>query len=161
MVIVDEEKEKFAKAEKLLKELESALDLPALKARKKELEEKQNEEGFWNDVQHAQTVNRELSRIDGKIDGFFKLKARAEDAEALIALVEEAKKICNKVKIFIIAANLGDARSLIIHPASTTHSQLSESELKEAGISPCTVRLSIGLESSSDLIADLKQAIEA
>ncbi|ASQ31308.1 O-acetylhomoserine sulfhydrylase [Campylobacter avium LMG 24591] len=74
---------------------------------------------------------------------------------------EEAKKICNKVKIFIIAANLGDARSLIIHPASTTHSQLSESELKEAGISPCTVRLSIGLESSSDLIADLKQAIEA
>ena len=99
MVIVDEEKEKFAKAEKLLKELESALDLPALKARKKELEEKQNEEGFWNDVQHAQTVNRELSGIDGKIDGFFKLKARAEDAEALIALVEEDGDDASKAEL--------------------------------------------------------------
>ena len=99
MVIVDEEKEKFAKAEKLLKEMESALDLPALKARKKELEEKQNEEGFWNDVQHAQTVNRELSRIDGKIEGFFKLKARAEDAEALIALVEEDGDDASKAEL--------------------------------------------------------------
>lgn len=89
MVIIDEEKEKYSGAKKLLDEMESALDLPALQARKRELEEKQNEEGFWNDIKHAQTVNRELSGIDGKIEGFARLKKRVEDAEALIALVEE------------------------------------------------------------------------
>ncbi len=73
---------------------------------------------------------------------------------------EEAKKICNEVKLFTIAANLGDSKSLIIHPASTTHSQLSKEELDIAGITPSTVRLSIGLESSADIINDLKQAIE-
>lgn len=73
---------------------------------------------------------------------------------------EEAKKICNEVKLFTIAANLGDSKSLLIHPASTTHSQLSKEELEIAGITPNTVRLSIGLESISDLIDDLKQAIE-
>ena len=71
-----------------------------------------------------------------------------------------ARQICNKTKIFEIVANLGDSKSLIIHPASTTHSQLTESELKTAGISPTTVRLSIGLEDAKDLINDLKQAIE-
>ncbi|ECQ9024191.1 bifunctional O-acetylhomoserine aminocarboxypropyltransferase/cysteine synthase, partial [Campylobacter jejuni] len=55
----------------------------------------------------------------------------------------------------------GDSKSLIIHPASTTHSQLSEEELQKAGIKKTTVRLSIGLENSDDLIADLKQAIES
>ena len=89
MIIVDEEKEKFAAVQKLLKEMESALDIPSLQARKRELEEKQNEEGFWNDVQHAQGVNRELARIDGKIEGLAKLKKKAEDTGALIALVEE------------------------------------------------------------------------
>ena len=89
MVIVDEEKEKFAKAKKLFDEMKGALDLPALEARRKELEENQNEEGFWNDVRRAQTVNRELARIEGKIEDFAKLKKRAEDAEALISLVEE------------------------------------------------------------------------
>ena len=73
---------------------------------------------------------------------------------------EEAKKVCNALEIFEIVANIGDSKSLVIHPASTTHSQLSEKELKSAGITPCTVRLSVGLESSQDLIADLKQALE-
>ena len=73
---------------------------------------------------------------------------------------EEAKKVCNTLEIFEIVANIGDSKSLVIHPASTTHSQLSEKELKSAGITPCTVRLSVGLESSQDLIADLKQALE-
>ncbi len=59
-----------------------------------------------------------------------------------------------------MVVNIGDSKSLIIHPASTTHSQLSEKELQSGGITPCTIRLSIGLESSKDLIADLKQAIE-
>lgn len=70
-----------------------------------------------------------------------------------------AKEICNKTKLFLLAANLGDSKSLIIHPASTTHSQLSEEELKKAGISKATLRLSIGLENAIDLINDLKQAI--
>lgn len=73
---------------------------------------------------------------------------------------EEAQKICNELKIFAIVVNIGDSKSLVIHPASTTHSQLSQEELKSAGITSCTVRLSIGLESVDDLIADLKQAIE-
>ncbi|MDP8498663.1 bifunctional O-acetylhomoserine aminocarboxypropyltransferase/cysteine synthase [Campylobacter coli] len=74
---------------------------------------------------------------------------------------EHARRICNKTQLFLLAANLGDSKSLIIHPASTTHSQLSEEELQKAGIKKTTVRLSIGLENSDDLIADLKQAIES
>ncbi len=73
---------------------------------------------------------------------------------------QEAQKICNSVEIFAIVVNIGDSKSLIIHPASTTHSQLSKEELQSAGITPSTIRLSIGLESTQDLIADLKQAIE-
>ncbi|EAH6217809.1 O-acetylhomoserine aminocarboxypropyltransferase/cysteine synthase [Campylobacter coli] len=74
---------------------------------------------------------------------------------------EHARRICDKTQLFLLAANLGDSKSLIIHPASTTHSQLSEEELEKAGIKKTTVRLSIGLENSDDLIADLKQAIES
>ncbi|ECQ6126123.1 O-acetylhomoserine aminocarboxypropyltransferase/cysteine synthase [Campylobacter coli] len=74
---------------------------------------------------------------------------------------EYARRICDKTQLFLLAANLGDSKSLIIHPASTTHSQLSEEELQKAGIKKTTVRLSIGLENSDDLIADLKQAIES
>ena len=55
---------------------------------------------------------------------------------------------------------VGDAKSLIIHPASTTHSQLSEEELLAAGIKPETIRLSIGLEHIDDIIADLTQALD-
>ena len=56
-------------------------------------------------------------------------------------------------------ANIGDSRSLAIHPASTTHSQLNESELTAAGVSPGYVRLSIGLEHVDDIIADIDQAL--
>ncbi|EJT2976516.1 O-acetylhomoserine aminocarboxypropyltransferase/cysteine synthase [Campylobacter jejuni] len=74
---------------------------------------------------------------------------------------EHARRICDKTQLFLLAANLGDSKSLIIHSASTTHSQLSEEELQKAGITKATIRLSIGLENSDDLIADLKQAIES
>lgn len=73
---------------------------------------------------------------------------------------EEAKKICDTLKLYSITANIGDSKSLVIHPASTTHSQLSQKELESAGITPTGVRLSIGLENVDDLIADLKNAIE-
>jgi O-acetylhomoserine (thiol)-lyase len=70
------------------------------------------------------------------------------------------EKLINGVKLFSHLANVGDAKSLIIHPASTTHSQLSEEELVTARIGPDFVRLSIGIEDLDDIIADLDQALE-
>lgn len=69
-------------------------------------------------------------------------------------------KLVSSVGMFSHLANLGDTRSLIIHPASTTHSQLSESELVEAGAGPDVVRVSVGIEHIDDIIADLAQALE-
>jgi O-acetylhomoserine (thiol)-lyase len=73
--------------------------------------------------------------------------------------LEAGKKLIDSVKIFSHLANIGDAKSLIIHPASTTHSQLSEEEQKATGVTPDFVRLSVGLETVSDLIGDLEQAL--
>ena len=70
------------------------------------------------------------------------------------------KKIINKVKIFSHVANVGDTRSLILHPASTTHNQLSDEQKKKAGAGPEVIRISIGLEHSRDLINDLKSALD-
>jgi len=72
---------------------------------------------------------------------------------------EEAKRVIDSVKLFSVVVNIGDSKSLITHPASTTHSQLSEDELKNAGVNPVTIRLSIGLEDTADLIEDLNQAL--
>ena len=63
--------------------------------------------------------------------------------------------------MFYPVANIGDARSLAIHPATTTHSQLTQKELQAAGVTPGYVRLSIGIEHPDDIIADLKQALDA
>ena len=71
---------------------------------------------------------------------------------------KEAQKFIDKLEIFSLLANVADVKSLVIHPASTTHSQLAESELAEQGIKPKTIRLSIGTETASDIIADLEQA---
>ena len=68
-------------------------------------------------------------------------------------------KAVSSVKLLSHLANLGDTRSLIIHPASTTHSQLTAEQLKQAGATPDVVRLSIGIEDAEDIIADLEQAI--
>jgi O-acetylhomoserine (thiol)-lyase len=70
-------------------------------------------------------------------------------------------RFIDNLKLFSHVANVGDVRSLVVHPASTTHSQLNEEQLRSAGISGGTVRLSVGLEDADDLIWDLKQAIEA
>lgn len=69
-------------------------------------------------------------------------------------------KLVSSVELFSHLANLGDTRSLIIHPASTTHSQLSEDELVQAGAGPDVVRVSVGIENIEDIIADLAQALE-
>ena len=72
----------------------------------------------------------------------------------------EAHKFIDSLEIFSLLANVADVKSLVIHPASTTHSQLNEQELKEQEIYPGTVRLSIGTEHIDDLLADLDQALD-
>ena len=74
---------------------------------------------------------------------------------------ETAKKFTESLEIFSLLANVADVKSLVIHPASTTHSQLSEKELLACGIRPTTIRLSIGIEHIDDIIADLKHGFEA
>ena len=71
------------------------------------------------------------------------------------------KKFINTLKLFSLLANVGDAKSLVIHPASTTHSQLSGEQLTAAGVSDDMVRLSVGIEDIQDIIADLEQALVA
>ena len=64
------------------------------------------------------------------------------------------------MKLFSLLANIGDAKSLVIHPASTTHSQLTEEEQASTGVTPGLVRLSVGVEDIRDIIADIDQALK-
>ncbi|MDR3085752.1 MAG: O-acetylhomoserine aminocarboxypropyltransferase/cysteine synthase [Christensenellaceae bacterium] len=80
----------------------------------------------------------------------FELKGGAAEARAFI----------DRLQVFSLLANVADVKSLVIHPASTTHSQLNEAELAEQGIAPNTIRLSIGTESIKDILADLDQALK-
>ena len=73
---------------------------------------------------------------------------------------EEAKKFIDHLQVFSLLANVADVKSLAIHPASTTHSQLNEAELAEQGIKPNTIRLSIGTENIDDIIYDLQEAFD-
>ena len=74
---------------------------------------------------------------------------------------EEAHRFIDSLEIFSLLANVADVKSLVIHPATTTHSQLSPEELAAQGITPATVRLSVGMEHVDDLIADIEQALDA
>jgi O-acetylhomoserine (thiol)-lyase len=74
---------------------------------------------------------------------------------------EQGKAFIEALRIFSHLANVGDCRSLVIHPASTTHFRMSDEALAGAGIGPGTIRLSIGLEDPDDLIDDLKRALKA
>ncbi|MGV7095387.1 O-acetylhomoserine aminocarboxypropyltransferase/cysteine synthase family protein [Desulfovibrio sp. QI0434] len=71
----------------------------------------------------------------------------------------EARAFIDRLQVFSLLANVADAKSLVIHPASTTHSQLTDAELAETGIRPNTVRLSIGIEHEDDIIEDIAQAL--
>ncbi|MDQ3652498.1 MAG: homocysteine synthase [Acidobacteriota bacterium] len=73
---------------------------------------------------------------------------------------EAGKNFINSLKLFSLLANIGDAKSLVIHPASTTHSQLSEDEQRATGVTPELVRLSVGIEDIRDITADLDQALK-
>ena len=74
---------------------------------------------------------------------------------------DEAFRFIDHLKLFSLLANVADVKSLVIHPATTTHSQLSEAELEEAGIRPSTIRLSIGTEHIDDIIKDLDEGFAA
>ena len=74
---------------------------------------------------------------------------------------DAGKKLINSLELFSLLANIGDAKSLVIHPASTTHQQLSVEEQAATGVTPEMVRLSVGIEDIRDILADLDQAIEA
>jgi O-acetylhomoserine (thiol)-lyase len=74
--------------------------------------------------------------------------------------VEAGKKFIDNLELLYHVANIGDARSLAIHPASTTHSQLSEEDQIASGVTPGYVRLSIGIEHVDDIIADIEQALK-
>jgi len=78
-----------------------------------------------------------------------------------VASLETAKAIVDATKLFSLVVNIGDSKSIITHPASTTHQQLSSEELDACGVPSGLIRLSIGLENASDLIADIAQALEA
>ncbi len=73
---------------------------------------------------------------------------------------EKASAFAERLKIFSLLANVADVKSLVIHPASTTHSQMNETELRESGIKPNTIRLSIGTEHIDDIISDIEQALK-
>ena len=73
----------------------------------------------------------------------------------------KAKDFIDNLELFSLLANVADAKSLVIHPASTTHSQLNETELADQGIKPNTIRLSIGTENIEDIIEDLEEAFQA
>ncbi|WP_315850028.1 PLP-dependent transferase [Rhodopirellula sallentina] len=75
--------------------------------------------------------------------------------------MEAGKKFINACKLCSHLANIGDAKTLVIHPASTTHQQLSEDEQRRAGVSPEYIRMSVGIEDADDIIDDLKQALAA
>lgn len=74
--------------------------------------------------------------------------------------IQEAHRFIDKLEIFSLLANVADVKSLVIHPATTTHSQLSEHELAEQGVTPGMIRLSVGTEHIDDLLADLEQALD-
>ncbi|MBN2815664.1 MAG: O-acetylhomoserine aminocarboxypropyltransferase/cysteine synthase [Campylobacterales bacterium] len=77
-----------------------------------------------------------------------------------VASLEEATKIVNATKLYSLVVNIGDSKSIITHPASTTHQQLSSEELQACGVPAGLIRISCGLESAHDLIVDMKQALE-
>ncbi|WP_416838161.1 O-acetylhomoserine aminocarboxypropyltransferase/cysteine synthase family protein [Haloferax sp. DFSO52] len=95
--------------------------------------------------------------LDGGYAGMVTFGLEGEDDEGSY---EAAKTVCESVELVSFLANIGDAKSLLIHPASTTHAQLSYDEQRAAGVQPDMLRMSVGIEDAADIVADLDQAIE-
>jgi O-acetylhomoserine (thiol)-lyase len=79
----------------------------------------------------------------------------------LRAALKQPKKIADTTKLFSLLANIGDTKSLIIHPASTTHQQLSDASQEATGVTKDLIRLSVGIENIEDLRSDLEEAFKA
>jgi O-acetylhomoserine (thiol)-lyase len=107
--------------------------------------------GLEGDPSYANAQVQFENGFGGVVVFGIKEDAKVQGAEAGVHFIE-------KLKLFSHLANVGDAKSLAIHPASTTHSQLEPKDLLSAGITPDLVRLSIGIEHIDDIIADLEQA---
>ena len=101
------------------------------------------------------------SKYNGLYKKYFKKGAGSIFTFEIKGGAEEAKKFIDHLQVFSLLANVADVKSLAIHPASTTHSQLNETELLEQGIKPNTIRLSIGTENIDDIIYDLQEAFDA
>ncbi len=106
------------------------------------------------DHPHHDRVKKYLPKGAGSVFAFG-LKTNGKNAR------EVGKKFIEGLELFSHVANLGDSKSLVIHPASTTHQQLSDEELKRAKVNPELIRISVGLETTEDLLWDLEQAFHA
>ena len=119
---------------------------------------------FLNNHPQVEKVNHPSLETGAKkelYDRYFPKGAGSIFTFELKGDAEKAKKFTESLKLFSLLANVADVKSLVIHPASTTHSQLEEKDLLAAGIKPNTIRLSIGTEHIDDIINDLKYAFEA
>ncbi len=119
---------------------------------------------FLKDHPQVAKVNHpslETGRAKELYDAYFPHGAASIFTFEIKGTAETAKKFTESLKLFSLLANVADVKSLVIHPASTTHSQLSEEELLEGGIKPTTIRLSIGTEHIDDILEDLRQGFEA
>lgn len=114
------------------------------------LVEKVNHPSISDDVNQQELYKKYFPNGGGSIFTF-EIKGDAE----------KAKKFIDNLELFSLLANVADVKSLVIHPASTTHSQLNEAELADQGIKPNTIRLSIGTENIDDIIEDLEEAFKA
>ena len=104
-------------------------------------------------------LSNKFSGLSSKVSKYLKKGFGALVGIELSGGIEAGKEFIDNLKMFYHVANIGDARSLAIHPASTTHSQLSAEDQIAAGVTPGYVRLSIGIEHIEDIIADLTQAL--
>ncbi|MDR2555496.1 MAG: O-acetylhomoserine aminocarboxypropyltransferase/cysteine synthase [Fibromonadaceae bacterium] len=119
---------------------------------------------FLKDHPQVENVNHPAlaNHRDHKLyNRYFKMGAGSIFTFEIKGDAEKAKLFTEKLELFSLLVNVADVKSLVVHPASTTHSQMSEEELLESGIKPNTIRLSIGTEHIDDIIDDLKQGFEA
>ena len=114
------------------------------------------EEVKW--VKHPSLKNNKYHKLAAKL---MPIGAGAVLSFGLKGGKKNAIKFIDSLNIFSHLANIGDSKSLIIHPASTTHAQLTKADLKKAGISEDMIRLSVGIEDLNDLLKDLEQAIKS
>ncbi len=112
-------------------------------------------------VEHVRYAELESSPYHALAQKYLPRGAGAVFAFDLRGTREDGQRFIEALRLWSHVANVGDTKSLVIHPASTTHRQLGDAEMAAAGVAPGTIRLSVGLETLDDLIWDLDQALAA